>query len=200
MQKHEQFVNIKVTVTDLSQYVVGQLFRRLFRLLLPPRFAAIIFRVHRVFALTFAAGVGLMAIAAEDGSGVTRLVMQALPSTKVASAASRSLSSNGESFTGRVRRIIDGDTFLITSADVRVHVWGLDAPRVNEPGGSVAVDHLHQLTGVESLTCHTRGLDRDGVIQGQCFLPDGRDIAAAMLASGSATEHCLISRNHYRTC
>ncbi len=182
------------------QYVVGPVIRRLLRLLLPPRFAAILFRVQRVFALTFAAGVAMMAITAEDGSGLARLVMQTLPSAKVASAASRPIGTDGETFTGRVTRIVDGDTFFITAANVRIHVWGLDAPAMSQPGGTAAADQLRQLSGERTLTCRTRDVDRDGGIVGQCFLPDGRDIAAEMIARRSAAEYCLISRNYYRTC
>ena len=35
-----------------------------------------------------------------------------------------------------------------------------------------------------------RDIDRYGRIVGQCFLPDGRDITAAMIASGTAREFC----------
>ena len=49
-------------------------------------------------------------------------------------------------------------------------------------------------------TCRQRDIDRYRRIVGQCFLPDGRDITAAMIASGTAKEFCRFSRNHYRTC
>jgi micrococcal nuclease len=52
----------------------------------------------------------------------------------------------------------------------------------------------------QTLTCRQRDIDRYGRIVGQCFLPDGRDVTAAMIESGTAQEFCRFSRNHYRTC
>ena len=103
-------------------------------------------------------------------------------------------------FTGRVTRIVDGDTFWISSQGVRIRVWGLDAPETNRRGGAAATAALSNLIANQTLACRTRDIDRYGRIVGQCFLPDGRDITAAMIASGTAREYCRFSRNHYRTC
>lgn len=103
-------------------------------------------------------------------------------------------------FSGRVTRVVDGDTFWISSQDVRIRVWGLDAPEVGRPGGSQATAALSGLIAGQQLTCRQRDIDRYGRIVGQCFLPDGRDITAAMIASGTAVEFCRYSGNHYRTC
>ena len=46
-------------------------------------------------------------------------------------------------FSGKMIRVVDGDTFYITGQDVRIRVWGLDAPEVGVYGGSAAtVDRL----------------------------------------------------------
>jgi endonuclease YncB( thermonuclease family) len=103
-------------------------------------------------------------------------------------------------FTGQVTRVVDGDTFRISSKDIRIRVWGLDAPEVEQPGGSAATATLSRLISGQSLTCRQRDIDRYGRIVGQCFLPDGRDIAAVMIESGAAQEFCRYSGNHYRTC
>jgi hypothetical protein len=47
---------------------------------------------------------------------------------------------NTETFSGRVTRVVDGDTFWISSASERVRVWGLDAPERNDVGGSAATE------------------------------------------------------------
>ena len=104
------------------------------------------------------------------------------------------------SFSGQVTRVVDGDTFWISSQEVRIRVWGLDAPEVDMPGGSQATAALSSLIAGQQLTCRQRDIDRYGRIVGQCFLGDGRDITAAMIASGSAQEYCRYSGNHYRTC
>ena len=85
---------------------------------------------------------------------------------------------SADTFTGRVTRVVDGDTFWISSADERIRVWGLDAPEVDMPGGSQATAALTALISGQQLTCRQRDIDRYGRIVGQCFLPDGRDITA----------------------
>lgn len=79
-------------------------------------------------------------------------------------------------------------------------MWGLDAAEVGTPGGAEATAALTELISGQQLTCRQRDIDRYGRIVGQCFLPDGRDITAAMIASGTAEEFCRYSGNHYRTC
>ncbi len=101
---------------------------------------------------------------------------------------------------GRVTRVVDGDTFWIDSASTSIRVWGLDAPEVDQRGGSRATATLTRLIAGQRLTCRQRDIDRYGRIVGQCFLPDGREITAAMIASGSASEYCRYSDNHYGTC
>ncbi|MFO1050488.1 MAG: thermonuclease family protein [Geminicoccaceae bacterium] len=81
-----------------------------------------------------------------------------------------------------------------------LRVWGLDAPEVDMPGGSQATAALTALISGQQLSCHQRDIDRYGRIVGQCFLPDGRDITAVMIESGTAQEFCRYSGNHYRTC
>ena len=104
------------------------------------------------------------------------------------------------SFSGRVTRVVDGDTFWISSQQVRIRVWGLDTAAVEEPGGSGATAELKSLISGQELTCRQRDIDRYGRIVGQCFLADGRDITAVMIESGTAEEYCRYSGNHYRTC
>lgn len=101
---------------------------------------------------------------------------------------------------GHVTRVVDGDTFRLDSADERIRVWGLDAAERDEPGGAQATAALTALIAGKTLTCRQRDIDRYGRTVGQCFLPDGRDIAAVMIESGAAEEFCRYSGNHYRTC
>lgn len=114
--------------------------------------------------------------------------------------AGSSVSSGGDTFAGTVTKVVDGDTFWISSAEVRIRVWGLDAPETDQPGGSAATAALSRLISGQTLSCRQRDIDRYGRIVGQCFLPGGRDITAAMIASGTAREFCRYSENHYRTC
>lgn len=103
-------------------------------------------------------------------------------------------------FTGDVTRVVDGDTFWISGQEERIRVWGLDAPEVGSAAGSAATAFMTRLIEGQTLQCRQRDIDRYGRVVGQCWLPDGRDIAAAMINSGTATEYCRFSRNHYSTC
>jgi hypothetical protein len=108
--------------------------------------------------------------------------------------------SGDTTFGGRVTRIVDGDTFHIAGQNRSIRVWGLDAPETDEPTGAAATAELTRLISGQTLQCYKRDIDRYGRIVGQCWLPDGRDITAAMIASGTAGEYCRFSGNHYRTC
>lgn len=103
-------------------------------------------------------------------------------------------------FAGQVTRVVDGDTFWINSQSSRVRVWGLDAPEIGRTGGSTATAQLAGLVSGRSVQCRMRDVDRYGRVVGQCWLPDGRDIAATMIASGTAREYCHFSGNYYGTC
>ena len=103
-------------------------------------------------------------------------------------------------FSGTVTRVVDGDTFYVTGQDVRIRVWGLDAPEADTYGGSAATAAMSRLVSGETLTCRKCDTDKYGRTVGQCFLADGRDITAAMIESETATEYCRFSGNHYGTC
>ncbi|MBA3325450.1 MAG: thermonuclease family protein [Rhodobacteraceae bacterium] len=109
-----------------------------------------------------------------------------LPATDVEVSPVEVASLPAGGFSGRVTRVVDGDTFWISSKDVRIRVWGLDAPERNDGGGPAATAALSRLISGQTLTCRQRDIDRYGRIVGQCFLPDGRDITAVMIESGTA--------------
>lgn len=100
----------------------------------------------------------------------------------------------------RVSKILDGDTFTLSGQSRRIRVWGLDAPEWNHQGGSAATATLRRLISGKHLRCAILDIDRYGRFVAQCFLPDGRDIAAEMIRSGAATEYCRYSRGFYGTC
>ncbi len=101
---------------------------------------------------------------------------------------------------GVVRHVTDGDTLSLGGVDRAIRVWGLDAPERDERGASAATSTLQRLIAGQSLTCRVRDIDRYGRIVGKCFLPDGRDIAAQMIAAGVAREYCYFSGGYYGTC
>lgn len=100
----------------------------------------------------------------------------------------------------KVSKVVDGDTFTLRGESRRIRVWGLDAPEWDHPGGTAATATLRALIAGNRLHCDVLDIDRYGRLVAQCFLPDGRDIAVAMISSGVATEYCRYSRGFYGTC
>lgn len=99
-----------------------------------------------------------------------------------------------------VSKILDGDTFTLSGESRRIRVWGLDAPEWNLRGGAAATATLRGMISSKRLRCAVLDIDRYGRLVAQCFLPDGRDIAAEMIRSGVATEYCRYSRGFYGSC
>ncbi|WP_083626517.1 thermonuclease family protein [Rhodovulum sp. ES.010] len=110
------------------------------------------------------------------------------------------VSAQTNTVSGAVRYVTDGDTFSLRGVERPIRVWGLDAPERNERGASAATSTLQRLVAGQSLTCRVRDIDRYGRIVGQCFLADGRDVAAQMIAAGVAREYCYFSGGYYGTC
>ena len=108
--------------------------------------------------------------------------------------------AQGPVISGVVLRVTDGDTFRLSGLDVAIRIWGLDAPERKQRGGSAATQAMRDLIDGHTLTCVQRDTDRYRRVVGQCFLEDGQDIAAAMIAAGVAREYCRYSGGFYGTC
>jgi endonuclease YncB( thermonuclease family) len=76
----------------------------------------------------------------------------------------------------------------------------LDAPERKQRGGTAATNAMRDLIDGKTLTCLERDIDRYRRVVGQCFLENGQDIAAAMIAAGVAREYCRYSGGFYGTC
>jgi micrococcal nuclease len=131
---------------------------------------------------------------------ITLSIFVALAGLVVSSAQSIAVAEQSSVLEARVSKVQDGDTFTLKGQSRRVRVWGLDAPEWDHPGGSDATATLRHLISGETLTCQVLDMDRYGRYVAQCFLPDGRDIAAEMIRSGVATEYCRYSGGFYGTC
>ena len=102
-----------------------------------------------------------------------------------------------ETIDGRVARIIDGDTLTLEGVDASIRLWGIDAAERNEPGGYSATRALTHITQGEQLSCKHLDTDRYDRIVAQCFLPDGRDVAAILIERGAAKEWRRYSGGYY---
>ncbi|GHA19585.1 hypothetical protein GCM10007989_13970 [Devosia pacifica] len=91
--------------------------------------------------------------------------------------------------------VIDGDTIVIN--DVRIRLAGIDAPELDHPHGKQSKWALVRLCKGRTITAHILPeLSYDRVVA-QCFLPDGRDIAAELVRCGLAIDWPKFSGGKY---
>ena len=85
------------------------------------------------------------------GFGLGEAAVQSLASTGLASAAPKEE-------TGRVVRVVDGDTYDVLAGSVvyRVRLLGVDAPEPDQPFGHQAADSIARLLGTKRKVLLTR--------------------------------------------
>lgn len=92
--------------------------------------------------------------------------------------------------------VIDGDTIVIDKVHIRLA--GIDAPELDHPWGQKAKWALVQLCKGQVITAQIRPeLSYDRLV-GECFLPDGRDLAAELVSMGMALDWTKFSGGKYR--
>lgn len=92
--------------------------------------------------------------------------------------------------------VVDGDTIVIDKIHVRLA--GIDAPELDHPWGRQSKWALVQLCKGQMVTARIRPeLSYDRVVA-ECYLPDGRDLAAELVRSGLALDWPKFSGGKYR--
>lgn len=94
--------------------------------------------------------------------------------------------------------ITDGDTLRF--GDLRIRLWGIDAPEPHRPGGLEARAALVALTAGLPLACEVVDIDSYGRTVARCQLPGEKDIACAMVAQGHARDWPRYSGGAYAGC
>lgn len=82
---------------------------------------------------------------------------------------------------------IDGDT-LRPPHGPNVRIMGIDSVEKGKPGYEAAGDAMAVLIAGQELSCEPLYLDRYGRQVARCHLPDGRDLACAMVGTGHARD------------
>ncbi len=90
---------------------------------------------------------------------------------------------------------IDGDT--ISVSDVRIRLYGIDAPELSEPGGAPAKSNLQHIVGTR-VTCHLTGSMSYNRHIGTCYNADGSDVGAEMVRLGFALDCTHYSGGKYK--
>lgn len=92
--------------------------------------------------------------------------------------------------------VIDGDTIVVD--DVRLRLAGIDAPELDHPWGKRAKWALVELCKGQIVTARIRPeLSYDRVVA-ECYLADGRDLAAELVRNGLALDWAKFSGGKYR--
>lgn len=94
--------------------------------------------------------------------------------------------------------ITDGDTFR--SGDLRIRLWGIDAPELKDHGGPEARQALADLTVGQPLVCDVVNVGKYGRMIAKCRLPGGADLACEMVKAGHAIDWPKYSGGAYAGC
>ena len=93
--------------------------------------------------------------------------------------------------------VIDGDTIVIDKVHIRLA--GIDAPELDHPWGQQAKWAMVKLCKGQTVTAHIRPeISYDRVVA-DCFLADGRDLAAELVKAGLALDWPKFSDGKYRS-
>ena len=92
--------------------------------------------------------------------------------------------------------VIDGDTIVINRRHIRLA--GIDAPELDHPFGQQAKWAMVKLCKGQTITARLKPeLSHDRLVA-ECFLPDGRDLAAELVRAGLAIDWQKFSGGKYR--
>ncbi len=92
--------------------------------------------------------------------------------------------------------VIDGDTIIIKRTKIRLA--GIDAPELDKPWGQKSKWEMVNICKGQEITAELTGETSHDRLVGICYLPDGRDIGAELIAKGLALDWARFSGGRYR--
>ena len=94
----------------------------------------------------------------------------------------------GESFSGKVVAISDGDTIRVmhNGSAERIRLWGIDCPEKRQPFGTRASQFTGDLAFGKDVKVLVHDVDRYGRTVGEVILPDGRSLNRELVRAGLA--------------
>lgn len=97
---------------------------------------------------------------------------------------------------------IDGDTIRLDSPgkNLRLRIWGINAPEIKDPGGVEASRALARLVAGQTLACDLMDVDRYGRPVVRCSTSAIEDIACEMVRQGHAADWPRYSGGRYANC
>jgi len=91
--------------------------------------------------------------------------------------------------------VVDGDTIVIDKTHIRLA--GIDAPELDHPFGRQSKWALVKLCKGQTITARIKPEMSYDLVVAECFLPDGRDLAAEMVRCGLALDWPKFSGGKY---
>ena len=101
-----------------------------------------------------------------------------------------------EEISGRVDFVVDGDTFHIGRAIIRV--WGINSPEKDHPYYLTARKAMQAYVEDQVITCLDLGLDKYQRHLGRCYDESGNSLSALMVRHGHAWDFTRYSNGTYR--
>lgn len=101
----------------------------------------------------------------------------------------------GETLTGSVTRIVDGDSLYVENKKLRL--WGVDAPDKDEFGYNEARKKLQEIVQDQTVTCTCKDTDRHGRSMVLCTLQNGDDVGKILIESGWALDYRRHTSGYY---
>ena len=103
-------------------------------------------------------------------------------------ASALTFPASAQTFSALVVGVTDGDTLRVLreKKEIRIRVWGIDAPERKQPFGTRAKQYASDLAYRKTVTIHGRGKDRYRRFLASIVLPDGRDFGFEMVKAGMA--------------
>lgn len=91
-------------------------------------------------------------------------------------------------FQGKVVGVTDGDTVKVLKdgKEVKIRLWGIDAPEKKQPFGTKSKQFLSGLIFGQTITVEDKGTDRYGRTLGILKTADGKNINVEMVRAGMA--------------
>jgi micrococcal nuclease len=121
-------------------------------------------------------------------SAMLLLVIATLPSCKGRNRNSHYASSLSDS-TGKVVRILDGDTYELLTSDkrtIRIRMAGIDAPEKGQPFYKKAKDFLGELCFRKNVRIEKVNTDQYGRIVAWTYVDNGTSLSFEMVKKGFA--------------
>lgn len=103
---------------------------------------------------------------------------------------------DAQQFTGRVVSVEDGDTLRVQrgQGDVRIRMFGIDAPEQGQPFGNEARDMLRALVLNKTVTVSMKDVDQYGRLVATLQV-DGQDVGEQLLRAGAVWNYAQFSQD-----